>query len=241
MAVAEQTMVKSSHRFCRPIFKQIFPSDCGRISKWPEVIEMNSSTTTKTIETLRHVFAVHGLPEQLVSDNGAQFVSDEFSHFMKENGIKHLRSAPYNPATNGLAERFIQTFKRAMKAGMRENVQLKQCLENFLLTYRTTPHATTKDTPCRLMMGRALRTRLDFLRPNLDSQVLRQQAQQKQYHDSHCRPRTLAVGDKVLAKNFRAGSKWVPGTVVDYLSPMSYQVKVHDGMIWRSPTAYCAR
>ena len=83
------------------------------------------------------------------------------------------------------------------------------------------------------MMERALRTRLGFLRPNLDSQVLRQQAQQQQYHDSHCRPRTFAVGDKVLAKNFRPGSKWVPGTVVDCLSPMSYQVKVHNGMIWR--------
>ena len=41
------------------------------------------------------------------------------------------------------------------------------------------------------------------------------------------------MGDKVLATNFRPGSKWVPRTVVDYLSPMSYQVKVHDGMIWR--------
>ena len=77
-------------------------------------------------------FAVHGLLEQLVSDNGTQFVSDKFSHFMKENGIKHLRSAPYHSATNGLAKRFIQTFKRARKAGMSENVQLRQCLENFV-------------------------------------------------------------------------------------------------------------
>ena len=51
---------------------------------------------------------------------------------MKENGIRHLRSAPYHPATNGLAERFIQTFKKAMKAGMKEKGELKQCLENFL-------------------------------------------------------------------------------------------------------------
>jgi len=39
-------------------------------SKWPKVIEMNSSTTTKTIEALCHVFDVHGLPKQLVIDNG---------------------------------------------------------------------------------------------------------------------------------------------------------------------------
>ena len=145
---------------------------------------------------------IHGLPVQLVSDNSAQFVCDEFSHFMKQNGIKHLRIAPYHPATNGLAEHFIHTFKRAMKAGMKEKVQLKQHLENFLLTYRTTVHATTKETPCRLMMGRFLCTRLDFLRPNLDSKVLSQQAQQKQYHDSHSRSCSFAVGDRYWLRIF---------------------------------------
>ena len=114
----------------------------------------------------RHVFAIYGLPEQIASDNGAQFVSKEFSDFVKENGIKHLRSVPHHPATNGLAEDFIQTFKRAIEAGMKEKVQLKQCLENFLLSYRTTPHAIAKEAPCRLLIGRALRTMLDFLRPN---------------------------------------------------------------------------
>ena len=74
---------------------------------------------------------------------------------------------------------------RAIKAGMKEKVQLKQCLENFLLTYRTIIHATTKETPCRLMMKRSLRTRLDFLRLNLDSKDLSKQAQQKQYHNNH--------------------------------------------------------
>ena len=83
------------------------------------------------------------------------------------------------------------------------------------------------------MMGRSLRTRLDFLRPNLDSKGLSQQAQQKQYHDNHSRSRSFAVGDKVLAENFRSGPKWVPGTIVDCLSSVSYQVRVHEGMIWR--------
>ena len=85
-----------------------------------------------------------------------------------------------------------------MKAGMKEKVPLKQCLENFLLIYRTTPLATTKEAPCRLMIGRALHIRLDFIRPNLDSQVLKQQAEQKQYHDNHVRVCMFAIGDKVI-------------------------------------------
>nr|XP_025043376.1 uncharacterized protein K02A2.6-like [Pelodiscus sinensis] len=47
--------------------------------------------------------------EQLVSDNGSQFVSQEFGNFMKANRIHHIISVPYHPSMNGLAERFVQT------------------------------------------------------------------------------------------------------------------------------------
>ena len=57
-------------------------------SKWPEVFEMTSTTTLKTIDILRQVFAAYGLPDQLVSDNGPQFSSEEFQLFLKCNGIK---------------------------------------------------------------------------------------------------------------------------------------------------------
>ncbi|XP_056132822.1 uncharacterized protein K02A2.6-like, partial [Lampris incognitus] len=80
-------------------------------SKWPEVQIMDSTTASKTITVLRGLFSRHGLPHILVSDNGPQFCSEEFTTFLKANGVKHIRSAPYHPATNGLAERFVQTFK----------------------------------------------------------------------------------------------------------------------------------
>ena len=80
-------------------------------SKWPEVIVMSSTTAQHTIEALRSIFSHFGLPEQLVSDNGPQFTSDEFAEFMKGNGIKHILCSPYHPSSNGLAERFVQTFK----------------------------------------------------------------------------------------------------------------------------------
>ena len=85
-------------------------------SKWPEVVEMTTTTSHKTITELQRLFSTYGIPTQLVSDNGPQFTSEEFTSFMKRNGIKHIRSAPYHPSTNGTAERFVQTFKKAMKA-----------------------------------------------------------------------------------------------------------------------------
>ena len=57
-------------------------------SKWPEVIQINLTTSSATIHELRRLFATYGLPEQLVSDNGLQFVSDEFKVFLKANHVK---------------------------------------------------------------------------------------------------------------------------------------------------------
>ena len=84
-------------------------------SKWPEVSMMSSTTVSKTLNVLRQMFAV-GLSVQTVSDNGPQFISDDFATFNKMNGIQHIGSAPYHPALNGLAERFVQSLKQALKA-----------------------------------------------------------------------------------------------------------------------------
>ena len=66
-------------------------------SKWPEVFPMTSTTAIKTIETLRRLFSSYGLPEELVSDNGPQFTSEEFASFTKANGIRYIRVA-HHPA-----------------------------------------------------------------------------------------------------------------------------------------------
>ncbi|XP_054929043.1 uncharacterized protein [Dermacentor andersoni] len=89
-----------------------------------EVWPMSSTTTTKTAERLRNVFAAYGLPEKLVSDNGPQFKSVEFSDFLECNGVKQVRAAPYHPTSNGAAERTVQTIKRAL---------LKQVMERDVI------------------------------------------------------------------------------------------------------------
>ena len=110
-------------------------------SKWPEVFEMKSTTTSKVLDLLRFIFACYGLPQQLVSDNGPQFTSAEFKEFCGRNGIQHVRVAPYHPASNGAAERLVQSFKASLKksASWFRTVSLA----NFLLIYRSTPHTTT--------------------------------------------------------------------------------------------------
>ena len=201
-------------------------------SKWLEVIPMTSTSTEKTIAVLRNLFASYGLPEQLVSDNGPQFTSAEFNDFMKGNGIKHIRTAPYHPASNGEAERFVQVFKHSLKAGRNDPGTLHQKLTRFLLTYRSTPHSTTGVSPAELFLKRQLRTRLDLLRPSLERKVAATQAKQKSYHDAHSKTREFEIGQAVLVRNLLGEPKWLQGTVLEQTGPVSYKVQVGD-RVWR--------
>ena len=99
-------------------------------SKWPEVIELHSTTTQTTITELR-LFSMYGIPRQLVSDNGPRFTSTEFQDFIKGNGIKHIRLAPYHPSTNRQAERFTTTFKDQLKLDKTLDYQTSTEVEIF--------------------------------------------------------------------------------------------------------------
>ena len=84
------------------------------------------------IRVLRHLFASYGLQCQLVSNNSPQFCSEEFATFLKANGVRHINCASYHPASNGLVEHFVRTFKQALKAHESSSLQLQYCLASFL-------------------------------------------------------------------------------------------------------------
>ena len=164
--------------------------------------------------------------------SGLQFTADEFRTFMRSNGIKHIRSAPYHPATNGIAERFVQTFKQALRAALTEKQTISRKLTNFLLAYRTTPHALTGESPAVLLMGRNLRTRLDILKPNIRKRVEEKQ-QDQELRSSRNPTRELGIGQTVMARNYRTKEKWVPGVITAHPGPLSYEVSVAPNTVWR--------
>ena len=71
--------------------------------------------------------------------------------FVKQNGIKHICTAPYHPTSNGAVERLVQFFKQAMEASVGNGLTLKQNLTAFLMSYRSMPNATTKETTSKLL------------------------------------------------------------------------------------------
>ena len=141
-------------------------------SKWPEVIRMNHDTTSSAmIRALHQIFARCGVPCVAVSDNGPQFISRELEVFMKQNNIKHILVPTYSPKSNGLVERFVATFKDAMKKMYQQSKNVDRNLSKFLLFYRNCPHSSNGIAPAVLMYNRTLRSGLHFIRP-VDKQTV---------------------------------------------------------------------
>ena len=128
-------------------------------SKWLEVIPMTIVTSKRITEEMERVFATHGIPSVIVSDNGTNFNSEEFTEYMNNNHIRHVFTPRYHLPTNGIAERAVQTFKNAMKSAEGEG-SVHSRINTFLLRYRLTPHTTTGKSPCEVLMGRTIRSKL---------------------------------------------------------------------------------
>ncbi|XP_042149549.1 uncharacterized protein K02A2.6-like [Ixodes scapularis] len=205
-------------------------------SKWVEVFLMSSTTTKRTIERLRSVFAAFGLPEEVVTDNGPPFVATEFVEFQSMNGVRHTKSPPYNPASNGSAERCVQTVKRDLlrqvideqRTGVPKSMQHR--VDQFLFAYRNTPTGTTDRTPAELFLSWKPRTRLSFLHPEMERRMRDRQQQIKTAADMRRSSwRTFEAGDQVLVRGSRPRDPaWLVGRVVKKVSASTYVVIVQD-------------
>jgi len=210
-----------------PFQKQMWFLVMDAHSKWPEVFPMQNNTTSRhVISKLLEIFGRFGTPEQIVSDNGRQFVSEEFSRFLKVNGIRHTTSSVYHPRSNGEIERFVQTFKRGMSS---TQVDCDVRLQNFLLQYRITPHSTTGASPSELLQGRKIRTPLDLVRPSVQQQVSASQDRQCKSFNTKAKSRSLHVGQQVWVQTFSKNeAKWSQGVVTKQIGPVTYCISISD-------------
>ena len=193
-------------------------------SKWLEVEIVPSLCA---IKKSRSIFATHGIPEVITSDNGFGFTSSEFKEFVSLNGICHLTTAPYYPSSNGLAERAVQVLEEGLKKCTLGNIETR--LTRVLFHYRTTPHSTTGTSPTELLMGPQMQSQLSLLRPNVVPRVQSNQDKQKMAYNRHAKYRSFSPGDPVNVRNFTSGPKWLSGSVIETQGSPMFTVQLQDG------------
>lgn len=124
-------------------------------SGYPEVHLTRDMLSATVVSRLRRTFSQLGVPEQLVSDNGPSFVSEETRSWLERIGCNLVTTPAYHPQSNGLAERFVRTIKEAIRAnGMSQAV-----IDRYLLFFRASV-GSTGSSPAELLLGRKLRAPL---------------------------------------------------------------------------------
>ncbi|UYV76496.1 K02A2.6-like [Cordylochernes scorpioides] len=210
---------------------------CDYYSRYPEISLLQNLTAQEVISRLKSIFARHGTPETVRSDNGPQFqkvLGSEFSKFSKEWSFKHITSSPKFPQSNGFIEAIIKNIKQSFKK--EEDCYLT------LQAYRTMP-LESGYSPAELLMGRRLRTSVPAIESSLmprylDSEALQEREKRRvinqkrlydKRHDVHSLP-PLQQGDSVWIRDQR-----VEGTVLHKSEePRSYWVQTPQGKVRRN-------
>ncbi len=192
-------------------------------SQYVDIARLNRLTATEVIIRTKSIFARHGIPETVISDNSPQFSSQAYKKF---DDFQHLTSSPYFPQSNGEAERAVGTIKSLLK---KSDDPYKA-----LLAYRTTP-LQIGYSPSELLMGCVLRSTVLMTRsqraprtPNVDTVQAHQanKAILKWDFDSHRGARQLLYR--------RLPDRETEGEVQEEVAPQSFQVETSVGSYHRN-------
>lgn len=202
-------------------------------SKWVEVFKTKDSTSDFVVSKLRETFCRFGIVDTIVSDNGRQFVSDKFKEFIQKNKIRHVRTSPGHPATNGQAENFVKTLKKSLYASFanQNETDFDIILNRFLMDYRNTEHCVTGETPAKIFLGRSVKTRFDLIKPPLvkDTIVANQETATENFKGK--RNVCFKKGQRVYIRDYRNPNKaaWMPAIIKEKLGTRSYDCIIsHD-------------
>lgn len=189
-------------------------------SRYPEVAILEDTKAAMIIKSLQEMFARWGNPKTIRMDNGPQFACAEMKEFLKEENIRAEYSPPYWPRANGQVERMNRDLKLAIQKSLNEGKEWRQGLIEHLKMYRSSPQATTAQTPAELMFKRQMRGKLpiaeDLFETHTDLELLDRDKRLKEagklYGDAvtHARDDDLTVGDHVLVRRAVKASKWTP-------------------------------
>jgi hypothetical protein len=207
-------------------------------SRYPEVAELRDTKARTVIAKTKSIFSRHGIPDNVISDNGPQYSSDEYRQFSQDYDFQHTTISPRYPQSGGLHEKTVQTVKRILEkcAATQQDPYLA------LLDYRNT--RIDGVSPAQALMSRRLRSTLPVATTKLDPPLINsstfwssrenvQERQQKYFNQNAKNLPSLAIGETVRFKK-DPDSKWTLATVVEKLStPRSYLLQAENGSRYR--------
>jgi hypothetical protein len=206
-------------------------------SHYVEVAKLDDTKSRTVVNHTKSIFARHGIPSVVRSDNGPQYTAQEYKQFSKEWLFEHQTSSPYYPKSNGLAEKAVQTVKRLLTKAKADGKDPYLSL----LEYRNTP-IDDVGSPSQLLMSRRLQSILPTTTSQLQPQIVnpkvvevklrKKQEHQKRYYDIGSRALPpLKEGERIRVQ---VCDRWKEATVDAKLSsPRSYKVRTPNGQEFR--------
>ena len=134
-------------------------------TRYPEAVPLKNIETETVAEALMDMYSRLGIPEEVLSDLGTQFVSKCMDEVSRLLSIKRLTTTPYHPICNGLVERFNGTLKKMLRRLCNEQPrQWHRFVNPLLFAYREAPQEATGFSPFELLYGRTGRGPVQILK-----------------------------------------------------------------------------
>ncbi|GFO01376.1 gypsy retrotransposon integrase-like protein 1 [Plakobranchus ocellatus] len=134
-------------------------------TRFAEAVPLRKITTESVAEVLIDIYSRLGVPEEVLSDQETQFISDCMKEVCRLLGIKQKTTTPYHPMCNGLVERFNATLKTCLRRLCSEQPrQWHRYINPLLFAYREVPQEFTHFAPFKLLYGRTVRGPMHILR-----------------------------------------------------------------------------
>ena len=132
-------------------------------SRWPEAIPLRSITAKAVAQGMLEVFSRTGIPLQLISDQGSQFVGSVVARLCESLHIERIQTSPYRPEGNGVVERMHGTLGAMLTKAASSGLDWVGQVPFALFALRSAPNRDTGFSPFELTYGRHVRTPLDIL------------------------------------------------------------------------------
>ena len=132
-------------------------------TRWPEAIPLKTVTARAVATALLEVFSRTGIPLQIVSDQGTQFVGKVMTRLCSNLHIDRIKTTPYHPEGNGMVERMHGTLGSMLTKAAKEGHGWVEQIPFALFALRAAPNRDLGFSPFELTYGRKVRTPLDIV------------------------------------------------------------------------------